>query len=143
MPTRWLCVSSAAATSPSLRTEPTFPVSAVATQQLHAAYVKIATYDRLSSQNHPVRLFESRFSLTLAHSLHYHIGLLRQPLNTALTREEIVMLNLAVTFLIIAIIAGLLGFSGIAGASANIAWILFVIGLVLALVFFLTGRRPR
>ncbi|MEZ5568641.1 MAG: DUF1328 domain-containing protein [Halioglobus sp.] len=53
------------------------------------------------------------------------------------------MLNLAVTFLIIAIIAGLLGFSGIAGASANIAWILFVIGLVLALVFFLTGRRPR
>jgi uncharacterized membrane protein YtjA (UPF0391 family) len=48
----------------------------------------------------------------------------------------------AATFLIIAIIAGLLGFTGIAGASANIAWILFVVGLVLAVLMFLTGRRP-
>jgi uncharacterized membrane protein YtjA (UPF0391 family) len=35
-----------------------------------------------------------------------------------------------------------LGFSGIAGTAANIAWILFVIGLILAIVFFLRGRRP-
>jgi uncharacterized membrane protein YtjA (UPF0391 family) len=47
------------------------------------------------------------------------------------------MLNWAVVFLIVAIVAGLLGFSGIAGAATNIAWILFVIGLILALVFFL------
>jgi len=33
--------------------------------------------------------------------------------------------------------------SGIAGAATNIAWILFVVGLIVALVFFLTGRRPR
>lgn len=52
------------------------------------------------------------------------------------------MFGWAVTFLIIAIIAGLLGFSGIAGTAVNIAWILFVVGLVLALVFFIIGRRP-
>lgn len=53
------------------------------------------------------------------------------------------MINLAVTFLIVAIIAALFGFSGIAGTATNIAWILFVVGLVLALIMFLLGRRPR
>lgn len=52
------------------------------------------------------------------------------------------MIGWAVTFLIIALIAAVLGFSGIAGTAVNIAWILFVVGLVLAVVFFLTGRRP-
>lgn len=52
------------------------------------------------------------------------------------------MLSWALTFLIIGIIAGALGLSGIAGTATNIAWILFVIGLVLALIFFITGRRP-
>lgn len=51
------------------------------------------------------------------------------------------MLSWAVTFLIVALIAGVLGFSGIAGTAANIAWILFVVGLVLALVFYLRGRN--
>ena len=53
------------------------------------------------------------------------------------------MINLAITFLVIALIAGVLGFTGIAGISANIAWTLFVVGLILALVFFVTGRSPR
>jgi uncharacterized membrane protein YtjA (UPF0391 family) len=53
------------------------------------------------------------------------------------------MFNWALTFLIVAIIAGLLGFSGIAGAATNIAWLLFVVGLVLAVIFFVTGRRPK
>jgi uncharacterized membrane protein YtjA (UPF0391 family) len=53
------------------------------------------------------------------------------------------MINLAITFLVIALIAGILGFTGIAGISANIAWTLFVVGLVLAIVLFLTGRSPR
>ena len=52
------------------------------------------------------------------------------------------MINLAVTFLVIAIIAALLGFSGIAGTATQIAWILFVVGLILALVFYVIGRRP-
>jgi len=52
------------------------------------------------------------------------------------------MFNWAVTFLIIAIIAAVFGFSGIAGTAVNIAWILFVVGLILAVVFFVAGRRP-
>lgn len=52
------------------------------------------------------------------------------------------MLGWALTFLIVGLIAGALGLSGIAGAATNIAWILFVIGLVLALIFFISGRRP-
>ena len=51
------------------------------------------------------------------------------------------MIGWAVTFFIIAIIAGLLGFTGIAGAAVNIAWILFVVGLILAIIFAFAGRR--
>lgn len=50
------------------------------------------------------------------------------------------MISWAVTFLIIAIVAALLGFSGIAGAATNIAWVFFVVGLIAALVFFIRGR---
>lgn len=53
------------------------------------------------------------------------------------------MINLAILFLIIAIVAGVLGLSGVAGAAVNIAWILFVVGLVIAVAFFVLGRRPR
>ncbi len=52
------------------------------------------------------------------------------------------MLSWALAFLIVAIIAGALGLSGIAGTAVNIAWILFVVGLVLAVVFAIVGRRP-
>lgn len=52
------------------------------------------------------------------------------------------MIGWAATFLIIGIIAGVLGFTGIAGTAVHIAWILFVVGLVLAVVFALIGRRP-
>ncbi len=55
------------------------------------------------------------------------------------------MLRWAMTFLIIALIAALLGFAGVAGAASNIAimlfWVfvaLFVISLLVSLV---TGRR--
>lgn len=51
------------------------------------------------------------------------------------------MIGWAATFLIIALVAAVLGFTGIAGIATNIAWILFVIGLVLAIVFALAGRR--
>jgi uncharacterized membrane protein YtjA (UPF0391 family) len=51
------------------------------------------------------------------------------------------MISLAVTFLIVALLAALLGFSGIAGIATNFAWICFVIGIILALVFALLGRR--
>ncbi len=52
------------------------------------------------------------------------------------------MLNWAVTFFIIAIIAALLGFTSIAGSAVEIAKILFFVFLVLAVVTFIFGR-PR
>ncbi|RUO36423.1 DUF1328 domain-containing protein [Aliidiomarina sanyensis] len=52
------------------------------------------------------------------------------------------MFSWALVFLIVAIIAGIFGMSGIAGVATNIAWILFVVGLILAVIFFITGRRP-
>lgn len=53
------------------------------------------------------------------------------------------MISWALTFLIIGLIAAVFGFTGIAGAATNIAWILFVVGIVLAIVFAVMGRRPR
>jgi uncharacterized membrane protein YtjA (UPF0391 family) len=44
------------------------------------------------------------------------------------------MLNWAVTFLVIALIAALLGFTGVAGTAIGIAKILFYVFLVLFLV---------
>lgn len=52
------------------------------------------------------------------------------------------MLGWAAMFLIIAIVAGVLGLTGVAGVAMDIAWILFVVGLVLAVIFFIMGRRP-
>ena len=52
------------------------------------------------------------------------------------------MISWAVTFLVIALIAAVFGFSGIAGTAVNLAWICAVIGIILALVFFVAGRRP-
>ena len=44
------------------------------------------------------------------------------------------MLNWAITFLVIGLIAGALGLFGVAGAATQIAWILFVVFMVLFLV---------
>jgi len=52
------------------------------------------------------------------------------------------MISWAVTFLVIALIAAVLGFSGIAGTAVNLAWICAIIGIILALVFGVLGRRP-
>src|SRR5580692_4216462 len=52
---------------------------------------------------------------------------------------EPVMLSWVVTFLIIALIAGILGFGGIAGASIEIAKAIFFIAVVLFLVSAVVG----
>jgi uncharacterized membrane protein YtjA (UPF0391 family) len=54
-------------------------------------------------------------------------------------RTETDMLGWVVTFLIVALIAGILGFGGIAGASIEIAKIIFVVALVLFLVSAIFG----
>ena len=50
------------------------------------------------------------------------------------------MLNYAIIFLVIAVIAAVLGFCCISGAASNIAWILFVVFLILAAVTFFRKR---
>ena len=56
------------------------------------------------------------------------------------------MLNLVVTLLIIALIAAVLGFGGIASASVEIAKIIFFVAIVLFLIAAVFGavggRRP-
>ena len=49
------------------------------------------------------------------------------------------MLRWAVIFLVIALVAALLGFTGIAAAAAGIAKFLFGLFLVLCLIFFIIG----
>ena len=54
------------------------------------------------------------------------------------------MLRYALIFLVVAIVAGLLGFTGISLAAADIARVLFFIFIVLfavSLIFGLMGRR--
>ncbi|MFA5684628.1 MAG: DUF1328 domain-containing protein [Lysobacteraceae bacterium] len=53
------------------------------------------------------------------------------------------MLYYAITFFVIALIAAVLGFGGIAGAATGIAKVLFFVFLVLFVVSLLFGRRPR
>lgn len=52
------------------------------------------------------------------------------------------MISWAITFLVIALIAAALGFSGIAGTAVHIAWLLALVGIVFAIVFGVLGRRP-
>ena len=49
------------------------------------------------------------------------------------------MLSWVVTFLIVALIAGILGFGGVAGASIEIAKIIFFVAVVLFLVSAVIG----
>ena len=51
------------------------------------------------------------------------------------------MLSYAITFLIIALIAGILGFGVVAGTAALIAKVCLGVFLVLFLVSLLSGRR--
>lgn len=51
------------------------------------------------------------------------------------------MLHYAVVFFIIAIIAAVFGFGGIAGAATSIAQFLFVVFLIGFVVSLLLGRR--
>jgi uncharacterized membrane protein YtjA (UPF0391 family) len=53
-----------------------------------------------------------------------------------------IMLSWALTFLVLAIIAGVLGMGVVEGMAANIAWVLFVVFIILFLVGLVTGRRP-
>jgi len=53
--------------------------------------------------------------------------------------KVLIMLSWVVTFLVIALIAGILGFGGIAGASVEIAKTIFFIAVVLFLISAVVG----
>lgn len=52
------------------------------------------------------------------------------------------MLHYAVVFFVIALIAALLGFRGVAGMSAEIGWIFAVLSIIFLVVALLSGRGP-
>ena len=52
------------------------------------------------------------------------------------------MLYYALVFLIVGLIAGALGIYGVAAVASQIAWVLFLIGIVLLVIHLISGR-PR
>jgi uncharacterized membrane protein YtjA (UPF0391 family) len=50
------------------------------------------------------------------------------------------MLYYALVFLVVGLLAGALGLFGVAAIATQIAWILFLIGVVLIVVHLATGR---
>jgi uncharacterized membrane protein YtjA (UPF0391 family) len=53
------------------------------------------------------------------------------------------MLSWALTFFILALVAAIFGFGGIAATSAGIAKLLFFVFLVLFVISLVTGRSPH
>src|SRR4029453_6701938 len=101
--------------------------------------------------NRSSNLYATARTLSCARTVwHVHCTQVEQGPNQFLRRgpesriynAEAQMFSWAVVFFIIAIVAGLFGFVGIAGTATHIAWVLFVIGLILAIVFMVLGRRP-
>jgi uncharacterized membrane protein YtjA (UPF0391 family) len=51
------------------------------------------------------------------------------------------MLHYALMFLIVGLIAGALGLGGVAAVAGQIAWVLFLVGVILLVVHVARGRR--
>jgi len=70
-------------------------------------------------------------------------GLLRQPMAARFVKENDAMLYWAAVFFVIALVAGLLGFTGISVATAEIANVLFFIFLALFVVALIASMVTR
>ncbi len=53
----------------------------------------------------------------------------------------VAVLYYALVFLIVGLIAGVLGATGVAAIASQIAWILFIVGIILLVIHLATGRR--
>jgi len=53
------------------------------------------------------------------------------------------VLYYALMFLVVGLIAGALGIYGVAAVASQIAWVLFLIGVVLLVIHVVSGNRPR
>jgi len=53
------------------------------------------------------------------------------------------MLRWAIIFAVVAVVAALLGFGGVAGLSADLAKVFLLVAVVIRVLGFLFGRGPR
>jgi uncharacterized membrane protein YtjA (UPF0391 family) len=51
------------------------------------------------------------------------------------------MLYYALVFFVLGLVAGAMGLFGMAAIAGQIAWILFLVGIVLLVIHLITGRR--
>jgi uncharacterized membrane protein YtjA (UPF0391 family) len=56
--------------------------------------------------------------------------------------KESAMFSWAFAFFIIALVAAVFGFFGLAASAVGIAKIIFVVALIMAIISFAVGRRP-
>lgn len=53
------------------------------------------------------------------------------------------MLYYALAFLVVGLIAGALGLTGVAAVATQMTWVLFVIGIILLVIHLARGRTAR
>jgi uncharacterized membrane protein YtjA (UPF0391 family) len=53
------------------------------------------------------------------------------------------MLYYALMFLVVGLMAGALNLAGISTVAVQISWILFLVGIVLLVIHWITGRTTR
>jgi uncharacterized membrane protein YtjA (UPF0391 family) len=58
-------------------------------------------------------------------------------------KEGTDMLYYALAFLLVGLVAGALGLFGVAAIASQIAWILFLVGIVILIVHLVAGRGAR
>jgi uncharacterized membrane protein YtjA (UPF0391 family) len=84
----------------------------------------------------------ARMKVVIAQAAATHSESLRA-LTAPRYHQSSIMLHWAIIFFIIAIVASILGFSGLSHETAGIAKILAVIGIIFAVVSFAVHRRSR
>jgi uncharacterized membrane protein YtjA (UPF0391 family) len=60
---------------------------------------------------------------------------------TGRRKEGVPMISLALTFLIVGLVAGILGLYGVAAMASQIAWVLFLIGVVFLIIHMIGSSR--
>ena len=103
---------------------------------VHPTFVILVTFCEMLGFSFCVRC-ENSISFTLRKNRRgqAHIA----PRFRITSREVIIMLRWALMFLVVALVAALFGFTGIAVAAAGIAKFLFGLFLVLCLIFLIMG----